>query len=116
MFESLGIIADDATDGRLVRLTPLRVQRVALADLSTALADLASGTPLNAIVMIAGPGQLDLSAAVQCVLTARHDLRRVVPDSHTFYRGSELSPGDTSLLPELQIATSHFGRLVVERQ
>jgi uncharacterized protein YbjT (DUF2867 family) len=96
-FEFLSGIAQSGTDGPTVRLSPALVQPIASDDVAAAMADVALGAPVNAIVEVAGPHRARLSEFVQRLLEARHDARRVVPDTRARYFGAELN--DQSLVP-----------------
>ena len=90
-FEFVKRIADDATQGDVVRLPPVLVQPVAAAEVAAAVADVAVGAPLNAVIEVAGPDQVRFDALIQRSLGARQDPRKVVVDPHARYFGTELS-------------------------
>ena len=90
-FEFVKRIADDATQGEVVRLPPVLIQPVAAAEVAAAVADVAVGAPLNGVIEVAGPDQLRFDALVQRGLGARNDPRKVVADPHARYFGTELS-------------------------
>ena len=54
-FEFVGGIAQSATDGQTVRLSPALMQPIVSDDVAAALADVAVGEPLNGTVELAGP-------------------------------------------------------------
>lgn len=95
--EFLGGIAQSATEGQTVRLSPALVQPIAADDVAAALAGFTLGTPLNGTVEIAGPERVGLAALVQRYLKAIRDPRIVVADPHARYFGVELN--DQSLTP-----------------
>lgn len=97
LFESLGAIAEHATDGLTVRLPPAYVQPIASDDVAAALVQRALSPPLNTIVEIAGPDRLPLADAVRLYLAARRDARTVVVDAEARYLGAELD--EYMLLP-----------------
>ena len=90
-FEFVKRIADDATTGDVVRLPPVLIQPVAAAEVAAAVAEVAVGAPLNAVVEVAGPDQVRFDALIQRGLSARKDPRKVVADPHARYYGAELS-------------------------
>ena len=96
-FEFLGAIAQSGADGDTVRLSPAYVQPIASDDVADAVAEYTLGTPLNAVVEIAGPEKVRLSELVQCFLKRTNDPRTVVPDEHARYFGAELK--DDTLVP-----------------
>src|SRR5262249_40261746 len=96
-FEFVKRIADEATVGDVVRLPPVLFQPIAAAEVSAAVADVAVGAPLNAIVEVAGPDQMRFDLLIQYGLGARKDPRKVVADPHARYFGTELS--ERSLVP-----------------
>ena len=97
-FEFVTSIADDATDGNTVHLAPVLIQPIAAEDVASAVARTAVGAPVNGIVEVAGPEQFRLDEFVRLGLSARHDPREVVTDSHARYYGLEL--GERSLVPD----------------
>src|SRR4051812_901949 len=96
-FEFLGRIADEATDGDIVRLPPVLFQPIAADDVAAAVGRAAEGEPLNGIVEIAGPEQFRFDDFVRHGLAARHDRRRVVADPDARYFGTTLT--ERSLVP-----------------
>jgi uncharacterized protein YbjT (DUF2867 family) len=98
-FEFLGRIADEATDGDIVRLPPVLFQPIAAHDVVAAVGRVAEGEPLNGMVEIAGPEQFRFDDFIRHGLAARHDRRRVVGDPDARYFGTTLTqrslvPGD----------------------
>jgi uncharacterized protein YbjT (DUF2867 family) len=95
-YEFVKRIADEATAGDVVRLPPVLIQPIAAAEVAAAVAEVAVGAPLNAIVEVAGPDQVRFDVLVQRGLSARKDARKVVADPHARYFGTEL--GERSLV------------------
>jgi uncharacterized protein YbjT (DUF2867 family) len=95
--EFLGGIAQSATTGQTVRLSPALLQPIASDDVVAALAEITVGTPANGTIEIAGPDRLSLDALVRRFLSASKDTRQVVADVHARYFGAELD--DRSLTP-----------------
>lgn len=96
-FEFLGGIAQAATDGDTVRLSPAFIQPISSDDVAAAVADVAEGEPLNGTMEIGGPEKFRLAELVQQYLSAKSDPRKVIPDVHARYFGAELN--DESLIP-----------------
>jgi uncharacterized protein YbjT (DUF2867 family) len=96
-FEFLNGIAQSATDGHTVRLSPAVVQPVVSDDVAAAMADVTLGAPVNGTIELAGPERLRLDELVRRFLTATQDPREVVTDVHARYFGVELN--DQSLTP-----------------
>jgi uncharacterized protein YbjT (DUF2867 family) len=107
-FEFIGRIADSASDGDTVRLSPALVQPEAADDVVSTLADVAVGAPLNDTVELAGPEAFGLDELARRVLKARNDRREVKADVHARYFGAELD--DRSLTPgdDARIAPTRF--------
>jgi uncharacterized protein YbjT (DUF2867 family) len=107
-FEFIGRIADTATDGDTVRLSPALIQPEAAADVSSTLADVAVGAPLNDTIELAGPEAFPLDELARRFLSASDDPRRVTADVHARYFGTELD--DRSLTPgdDARIAPTRF--------
>ena len=96
-FEFINSIADEATDGNVVRLPPALFQPMAADDVASALAGVAVGPPLNGIVEISGPEQFRLDELIRRLLKARNDPREVITDPHARYYG--ITPSERTLLP-----------------
>lgn len=96
-FEFMGGIAQEATDGKTVRLPSVLMQPVVSDDVAAALADITLGAPVNGTVEVAGPEQLRLDELVRRYLSANKDARQVITDVHARYYGLELN--DRSLTP-----------------
>lgn len=96
-FEFVSSIAESATDGQTVRLSPALIQPIVSDDVAVALADIAVGEPLNGTIEISGPERVRLDELVRRFLRATKDPREVVTDVHALYAGVELD--DQSLIP-----------------
>ena len=96
-FEFLAGIAQSATEGNTVRLSPAFVQPIASDDVAAAMADYTVGTPRNGMVEIAGPERVRLSDLVVRYLAKMNDPRTVQADVHARYFGAELK--DETLVP-----------------
>lgn len=97
-FEFVDAIAQSATDGQTVRLPSALIQPVLSDDVVATLAELALGEPVNGIVELAGPDRLRFDELISRFLSANHDTRLVVADSHARYFGAKLD--EQSLVPE----------------
>jgi polyisoprenoid-binding protein YceI len=107
-FEFLGSIADAATDGRTVRLSPALVQPMAADDVARAVADIAEDAPLNGMVEIAGPEQLRLCDLAGRLLAATQDTRRVEPDPQARYFGALLDDAALVAGPDARLGATGF--------
>ena len=96
-FEFVGRIADEATDGKTVRLPPVLFQPMAADDVASAVTRIAAGSPLNDTIEIGGPERLRFDDFIRKGLSARNDPREVIADPHARYFGTELS--ERSLVP-----------------
>lgn len=96
-FEFLGGIAQSATDGQTVRLSPAHVQPIASDDVAALVAKTATAAPLNGVIELAGPERISLDEIVRRYLQGKRDPRQVVADVHARYFGTELD--DKSLTP-----------------
>jgi uncharacterized protein YbjT (DUF2867 family) len=108
-FEFMGGIAQSATAGQTVSLSPALLQPIGSDDVADAMAEVTVGAPMNGIVEIAGPEQLPLDEIVRQFLHATNDPRTVVADVHARYFGAELN--DQSLTPgdNPRIGSTRFG-------
>jgi uncharacterized protein YbjT (DUF2867 family)/quercetin dioxygenase-like cupin family protein len=96
-FEFVKNIAQSATDGSTIRLSPVVMQPMAADDVAAAVADVALGEPMNAMVEVAGPDRIRQDELVRQFLTATGDPRNVVTDANAGYYGIKVN--DQSLLP-----------------
>jgi len=96
-FEFIKRIADEATDGTVVRLPHALIQPMAADDVAKAVGTVAVGVPLNGTVEVAGPQQFRFDELIRQGLAARNDPRTVVADPRARYFGAEL--GERSLVP-----------------
>ena len=97
-FEFLKGIADSATEGNTVRLPPVRFQPVAAEDVASVVSKVATGSPVNGIVDLAGPEQFRFDEFIRRGLNARNDPREVIADPQARYFGTELT--ERSLVPQ----------------
>jgi uncharacterized protein YbjT (DUF2867 family) len=96
-FEFVKNIADAATDGSTVRLSPALVQPIAADAVAGAVARTAVGEPVNGTIEIAGPEQFGLDELIRTGLRFRGDPRAVVADPEARYFGARLE--ERTLLP-----------------
>jgi uncharacterized protein YbjT (DUF2867 family) len=96
-FEFVKGIAQAATEGQTVRLSPGMMQPIAADDVAAAVTDVALAKPVNGTVTIAGPDPIRMDEIVRRFLSATKDPRKVVTDAHAKYFGAELN--DQSLVP-----------------
>lgn len=96
-FEFVGGIAQSATVGGEIRLSPALIQPIASDDVVAALAEVALASPVNGTLEAAGPEAIPLDELVRRFLQATKDTREVVPDIHARYFGDVLN--DQSLTP-----------------
>jgi uncharacterized protein YbjT (DUF2867 family) len=97
-FEFIRGIAEAAVDGDTIRLTPARLQPIAAADVTEAVADVALAEPVNGTIELAGPQPIPLDQLARRVLAVDGDDRTVTPDPKARYFGAELN--DHSLTPD----------------
>ena len=107
-FEFIKSIADDATDGGVVRVPSVLFQPMAADDVASGVARVAAGAPVNGIVEIGGPEQFRFEEPVRRVLAAADDPREVVTDANAGYFGitvaeRTLVPGDGAMLGEIRL-------------
>jgi uncharacterized protein YbjT (DUF2867 family) len=104
--EFLRGIADEATKGTVVRISPGAFQPIAADDVAAFVADVALAPPRNGIVEIAGPERAPFSAIVARYLKAVGDPREVVSDGAARYFGGLVD--DRSLVP---LGEARLGRI-----
>jgi len=96
-FEFMPRVADEATDGNIVRLPPALIQPMAADDVASAVGRVATGKPLDGMVEVAGPEEFRLDELIGGMLAKRNDPREVVADPKAFYFG--INPSGNVLLP-----------------
>ncbi len=108
-FEFIGRIADSSTHDGTVPLPPLLFQPEAADDVATALADIATGAPVNGTVELAGPERFRLDELVRRFLSAGNDPRQVVTDADAPYYGIAVTD-ERALVPggNARIGTTRF--------
>jgi uncharacterized protein YbjT (DUF2867 family) len=97
-FEFISRIADSSAAGDTIHLPPALFQPAAVAELGARVAEVPEGEPVNGIVEVAGPEPVRMDQAVERVLAAAGDPRKVVSDPHAEYFGTELNT--ESLVPD----------------
>jgi len=97
-FEFVKQIADYSTEGNQVRLPPVLFQPMAADDVASALARIATNSPVNGTVEIGGPEQSRLDELVRRCLAALQDPREVITDPNAGYYGIPVS--DRTLVPD----------------
>ncbi|MBL9215353.1 MAG: SDR family oxidoreductase [Opitutaceae bacterium] len=95
-FEFAPAILQGCTQGELVRVPPVRMQPIAAADVSAALAELALRAPAGAVLELAGPEAFSQEAFLRPLLSPA-DGRRLVVDPSATYFGAQVD--DHSLTP-----------------
>jgi len=107
-FEFVGAIAQSATEGQTVRLSPALIQPIVSDDVAAALVQVVIGTPLNGTVELAGPEPIRLDELVRQFLSANKDARKVTTDVDALYYGIKLN--DQSLTPgdNPRLGPTHF--------
>jgi uncharacterized protein YbjT (DUF2867 family) len=96
-FEFADRIAQSATIGEEVHISPAVFQPIASDEAVAALADIVVGVPLNNTVEVAGPVRMPVYEFIRHYLNATEDSRQLVSDEHALYFGTELN--DESLVP-----------------
>ena len=107
-FEFVKGIADAATEGDTVRLSPALIQPMAAEDVADAVAEVAMGSPVNGTVEVAGPEQFRLDEFVRHGLSAYGDKREVVTDVHGRYFGTELKERTLVAGDDVRLAPTRF--------
>jgi uncharacterized protein YbjT (DUF2867 family) len=97
-FEFARSIADDATDGEVVRLPHVLFQPMAADDVAAAVCEISQRAPADRVIEIGGPEQFHFDEFIQQYLTAKGDPREVVADPKAPYFGAELE--ERSLVPD----------------
>jgi uncharacterized protein YbjT (DUF2867 family) len=107
-FEFLGGIADSGAQGDTVRLSTAPMQPLAADDVAAALAEVAVGAPLNAIVEVAGPEELSIAEFVGRFMSASGDKRRVIADPQATYYGAKMGARGIAPGPNPRLGPTRF--------
>jgi uncharacterized protein YbjT (DUF2867 family) len=107
-FEFVGAIADSATDGQTVRLSPAHIQPMVSDDVAAAMADVAEAAPVNGMIEIAGPERIAMSDLIKRFLKAKGDTRQVVVDKSARYFGVELNDTTLTAGEHARLGPTHF--------
>jgi uncharacterized protein YbjT (DUF2867 family) len=104
-----GRIANDATDGKMVRVPAAAlIQPVLSDDVVSVLADIALGAPVNGTVEVGGPERFRFDKFIALSLSAKHDERKVVADPHARYYGTELTEESLTTGGKARIGQTRF--------
>ena len=99
-------IADEATKGNIVRVSPGAFQPIAADDVAAFVAEVALAPPRNGTIEIAGPERAPFSQLVARYLKAVGDPREVVSDKQARYFGGLVD--DQSLVPLGDVRLGHL--------
>jgi len=104
-FEFVKSIGDFSTDGNKVRMPPALIQPMAADDVASAVAKIATSSPVNGTVEIGGPATYRLDELIRLDLAKRNDPREVITDPQGHYYGIAVSeralvPNDNARLGE----------------
>ena len=107
-FEFVKSIADSGTEGGKVLAAPVLIQPIAADDVATFVARIATQSPVNGFMEIAGPEEFRVPELIRMRLDSLNDKREIVVDPHARYFGAELS--ERTLLPGAnpQLGEMHF--------
>jgi uncharacterized protein YbjT (DUF2867 family) len=104
--EFIGGIADYATSGNTVRVSPGLFQPIASDDVAAAVADAALSQPQNGTIEIAGPERAPFNEIVARYLKEIGDPREVIRDPDALYFGGRVE--EHSLVP---LGPARLGRI-----
>ena len=107
-FEFTKRIADEATVDNRVYLPPVLFQPIAADDVASALCRVATSSPLDGAIQIAGPDVFRFDELIRKRISVLNDSREVVADPQARYFGTELS--ERSIVPtgDAQLGETRF--------
>jgi len=97
-FEFVEGIAQSATQGQTVRVSPARIQPMAADDVAAAVVDAALAAPENKMIEVAGPESFPMDQLIRTYLAASNDTKEVIADPDAGYFGIKVD--DRSLTPD----------------
>jgi uncharacterized protein YbjT (DUF2867 family) len=106
-FEFMDTVVAETSDDATVRLPATRLQPIAAADVVDAVADVATGSPLNGIRNVAGPDVFALDELGRITLAAHHDGRTVITDDQAGIFGG-VSGDVLTAGPQAELAPTHY--------
>ncbi len=107
-YEFMGAIADEGTQGNVVRLSPAAMQPIASRDVAKALVEAVLAEPLNGVVEIAGPERAPFAEFVSTWLGHRDDPRRIMVDPAARYFGTAITDATLTPGPNARIMPTRF--------
>jgi uncharacterized protein YbjT (DUF2867 family) len=107
-FEFLGRIAQSATIGNTVHMSPALVQPIASDDTVTALADVTVNPPVNGIVEVGGPERISFAEIIKRYLVATGAPRDVRAEANARYFGAVLNDQSLTTGPNARIGSKTF--------
>lgn len=106
-FEFMDAVMSWSADDHTVRLPATRIQPIASADVVDALADVATASPLNGGLEVAGPDVFTLDELGRLTLSTRQDHRTVVTDE----QAGMFAAVESDVLiagPDARLAPTHY--------
>jgi uncharacterized protein YbjT (DUF2867 family)/nitrite reductase/ring-hydroxylating ferredoxin subunit len=107
-FEFAKRIADEATTGNTVRVPPVLFQPIAADDVVSALLKVATSSPLNGAIEIAGPEQFRFDELIRQRLRGLNDSREVIADPSARYFGAEMNENSLVPIGDAQLGETRF--------
>src|SRR5438046_4216609 len=106
-FEFVKGIAQSATEGQTVRLSPGMMQPIAAEDVAAALTDVAVAEPLNGTVEVAGPEPIRMDEFARRFLRGTRDPRKVITEVNALYLDQALNDQRFTPRQNAPIAPQH---------
>jgi uncharacterized protein YbjT (DUF2867 family) len=107
-FEFVKGIAQSSADSSTIRLSSVLMQPIAAEEVSSAVADVALGHPVNGMTEVGGPDQIRQDELVRQFLAATGNTRKVITDVNAGYFG--IAVNDESLVPgdDARLGKTHY--------
>ena len=107
-FEFVGRIADENTQGNLVRVPAALIQPIASDDVVAALAETVLEPPVNGTLEVGGPDRFRFDEIIGRALSVKNDKRKVIADAHARYFGTELEEESLVTAGKARIGQTRF--------
>jgi len=102
-YEFARAIAQSATIGQMIHMSPALIQPIASSDVISVLAEICTAAPLNSTTEVGGPEKIRFDNWIRHYLELTDDHREVITDEHARYYGTELNDQSLTAGPNARL-------------